>query len=289
MERRKRACDGCVYICYELLAPTNCVQYSCHTRKVKCDKNSSCGRCKRAGRICAYDSIPQKKGPKIKKPHAPRKLLQQKQAAQSTPSYQRCSNSGGLDVFSEIARLFGHIGENLVENCINWFFDRQLNRTSILNRGDLRQAAKNMQSSPEEYCMILALCAYVTLFAETEPSGGTQSGCYVDPSASATVFNQLLAECVQVRNSYNYQNHPTNLTVLTSWLVSCCYLKLQQPQVHFLYLYEGIAQAALLGKAYEQTLLDWLFPLKQSSWTTYTMAQAPWDTSRDPSGWFSIE
>jgi hypothetical protein len=178
-------------------------------------------------------------------------------------------------------RAFGDKPEEFVQNCITWFFANMAERNTSLVEDRVLQAANNTQRSPEECCMIIALFAYVTLFVDKEPPVEMQSDQHIGLSSSATSCDILLAKSEEVRNSYNYRARPTSITIFTSWLYACCYLKLQDLNTYYFYLSEGNAQGWLLGKEHEQTLLDWLFPLKQPSQEMYMIPTPPMDNPGD--------
>jgi hypothetical protein len=240
-----------------------------------------CGNCQRAERICTYHPISQKEEYKEERASIPSKLPQREKATQSTPYPQQYSNFDSLAAVLGSTRVFGHTPEELVQNCITWFLANMAERNTGRVDDRVLQAAYNTQRSPEEHCMIIALLAYGTLFADKEPPVKMQSDQHVGLSSNAMSCKLLLAESERVRNSYDYRGWPTTITSLTSWLYACCYLELQHLNHYYIYLSEGNAQGWLLGKEHEETLLDWLFPPKKPSREMYTIATPPTDSPGD--------
>jgi hypothetical protein len=132
-----------------------------------------------------------------------------------------------------------------------------------------------MERSPESYCVVGALCAYVA----------TQSSFKFGQLRNATSAYALLEVSVRARNDYDCRENPTYMTVLTSWFYYCSYSRLASRNTAWLYLSESPAQAQLLGMNDEQTykhdqfsnpyhpVFFWLFDTRESSCKSSSMAQ----------------
>lgn len=141
----------------------------------------------------------------------------------------------------------------LVEGCIEHFFIHVYPLEPVLHRQRAQEAAVGMEHSIEAYCMIAALCAYVMIQANHKPPISVLPHPELARMSNVGISHVLLEESVRVRQSYDHQENPTHMSVLTSWFYSGCYSGLARENTAWTYLRYATTQAQLLGMHDEET------------------------------------
>lgn len=224
---------------------------SCHRRKVKCigEGTAPCGNCVSAGLACTYNAIPQKKGPKGSRA----KVISELREAQLAAGFPIDFHFDRRSISSAFAHTQDLLLPALVDSCIEYFFAHIYPSEPVLHRQTAQEAVDNMERSAEAYCMIVALCAYAMIHANHKPSITVLSHTKWAHMSNVSIGHVLLEESVRIRQSYNYRENPTHMSVLTLWFYSGCYFGLAHENTAWTYLRDATTQAQLLGMHDEET------------------------------------
>ncbi|KAI9893544.1 MAG: hypothetical protein M1814_006340 [Vezdaea aestivalis] len=232
----KRACDAC------------------HRRKVRCDGKLRCNNCENSALTCTYNAIPQKKGPKGSRA----KVISELRRAQRTPrSY--APDPGQLALInqnhgivsttsmppmqtqhSSFARTPGLLNPQTIDSCLDFFFRNMYPTMPILNRARLQQQLPLLDQSPELYCLICSLCAFMCI-------QGMQSLGDDNPTSSSTHGRILLDEALRVRKSFDHVETASSHSVMTSFFFFGCYFGLDKHATAWYHLREATTLAQILG------------------------------------------
>ncbi|KAI9707432.1 MAG: hypothetical protein M1836_000393 [Candelina mexicana] len=225
MSTVKRACDPC------------------HRRKIKCNgQESPCRNCSQSGLTCTFNAIPQKKGPKGSRAKVITELREVQRQSELAIKVEEKNN--GIDSLSAPpAKARALLSADLVNACIEYFFAKLYPTMPILHRGSLQQAAMNIESSLDTYCLFSSLCAFILIQPGVEcPS--------VDGSPSGTT---LLEETLRIRKRYDYVETATPATVTTSFFLFGCCFGLNKHNTAWFHLREATTLAQILGMQHEST------------------------------------
>lgn len=135
-----------------------------------------------------------------------------------------------------------------VRSCVDFFFLEVYPNQPILGREETNELCAKMEESAEKHCLVIALCAYVTLLPNMAISteGPLEAGRKV---YRATV---LLDELLQVRKGYAYMQSSSTWTVITSYFLFACYSRMENNSLAWFYLREATTIALMLGMHDEQ-------------------------------------
>lgn len=236
-------------------APVKRACDSCHRRKVKCigEGTNPCKNCLSAGLACTYNAIPQKKGPKGSRAKVLSELRENQRNAQLAAGFSPEMTFDGRPTSSSFPRAQNLLQPGLVDSCLDFFFANVYPSTPVLHRQKAQEAVVNMERSTESYCLVVALCAYVMIQANMKVPTFMLSRPEVAQMSNVTLGHALLEESVRVRNSYDFRENPTHMTVLTSWFYCGSYFGLARENTAWAYLREATTQAQLLGMHDEET------------------------------------
>ena len=123
----------------------------------------------------------------------------------------------------------------------------------ILHREQLRRYAQEMNSTPEAYCLVASLCAFVLI----QPGIITRVQRYMETTGETmtglNMGSRILDEVVRVRKQIDYIENPTIHSVITSFFIfgSCFNLNKHNSGSH--HLREATTMALNMGMNDEDT------------------------------------
>jgi len=217
--------------------------------QVRCNGVHPCRNCSQAALLCTYNAVPQKKGPKGSRAKVISELREtQKHSAPALKLQNRLSASDVPPLSSTFARTPGLLGPDVIDVCIDFFFEHLYPTMPILHRARLQQMALGINSSIEDYCLITSLCAFMMI----QPGVKVPAGLATVNLATGTT---LLDEVLRVRKSYEYVETPTTATVITSFFLFGCYFGLDKLNTAWFHLREATTLAQILGMQDESSYM----------------------------------
>lgn len=241
----KRACDAC------------------HRRKVKCDGLNPCRNCSSAQLSCTYHAIPQKKGPKGSRAKVISELREkQHQSTLSTKVSNRMNGLHSPPVAPSLARTPGLLTNEIVKECIEFFFANMYPTMPILHRGMLEQQARFADQDIDTYCLLTSLCAFM-MIQPGMPIPGDPLGLDIMPGANLVSGTLLMEETLRVRKGYDHLENPSLGSLVTSFFLFGCYFGLDLHNKAWFHLREATTLAEILGMQKEDTYLS--FPAIEAS------------------------
>jgi hypothetical protein len=159
----------------------------------------------------------------------------------------------GRTLSTTFKRSQGLLPDGLVGTCLDFFFANMYSSTPVLHRQKAQEAVDSMERSTEAYCLIVALCAYVMIQANTKVPSTMFSQPEVAQMSNLTLGRTLQEESVRVRNVNDFKENPTHMSVLILWFYSGTYHGLALENTAWGYLREATTQAQLLGMHDEET------------------------------------
>lgn len=247
---------------------------ACHRRKVRCSAGQPCKNCGQASLQCTYLAIPQKKGPKgsrakvisdirdtqqqqqkhtlqqaITKPSAPPVTnhdVEQNPFDFNTPPLSPTAHIRNLDLLST----------QTVDSCIRFFFDYLYPTMPIFSRQSLNALALEYRNgTPEVYCLVLSLCAFIMVQPGMSFDGMPMPASYdQDPVAARyRLANLLLKEIYRIRKNIDYVENPTIHSVQISFFIFCSYFGLDKVNTCWYHLREASTLAHMLNMNEEST------------------------------------
>jgi hypothetical protein len=186
---------------------------------------------------CTYNKVPQKKGPKGSRAKVITELRKSQEEAAASPKIL-----DGTTPLSPLASpMFSRQPEplppDLVDACIAEFFDKIYTTIPILHRGWTHQKTSEISTSPDAYCVIGALCAF--MFSQLQSTPTTLSSIAVGQQATGLSL-RLVEDIRRMRNQTDYSENPTASTVLTSFFLSAGLFNLERYNMAWYYLQEAI-------------------------------------------------
>ena len=224
---QKRACDAC------------------HRRKVKCiaDGTRPCKNCASANLTCTWNAIPQKKGPKGSRAKVISELRESQRQAQLAAQRHGLDSPPGSPAQS---RTPGLLSLETITTCVDYFFANLYPTQPILHRQKVDDAIGQMETNPEAYCLVAALCAYMMIQPNIESAD-------VQPVPSIHLGHTLLQEAIRVRKSFNYPENGTVWSVITSFFFFGSYFCLDRHNTAWFHLREATTLAQIMGMQNEAT------------------------------------
>jgi hypothetical protein len=234
----KRACDAC------------------HRRKVKCDGLNPCRNCSSAQLSCTYHAIPQKKGPKGSRAKVISELREtQRQTTLSTKVANRLNGLHSPPCSPSLAPTPGLLTNEIVKECIDFFFANMYPTLPILHRQRLEQQARFADRDIDTYCLLTSLCAFMMI----QPGmaiPGDPLGLDSMPGANLVSGTMLMEETLRVRKGYDHLESPTLGSLVTSFFLFGCYFGLDLHNKAWFHLREATTLAHILGMNKEETYLQ---------------------------------
>jgi hypothetical protein len=231
----KRACDAC------------------HRRKVKCDGVTPCRNCSSAQLTCTYHAIPQKKGPKGSRAKVISELREtQRQTTLSTKVSNRLHGRTSPPCAPSLAPTPGLLTNEIIRDCIEFFFANMYPTLPILHKGRLEQQARFVDQDVDTYCLLTSLCAFM-MIQPGMPIPGDPLGLDSMPGANLVSGTLLMEETLRVRKSYDHLESPTLSSLVTSFFLFGCYFGLDLHNKAWFHLREATTLAHILGMQKEDT------------------------------------
>ncbi|KFY73980.1 hypothetical protein V499_05963 [Pseudogymnoascus sp. VKM F-103] len=236
----KRACDAC------------------HRRKVKCDGLSPCRNCSSAQLACTYNAIPQKKGPKGSRAKVISELREQnRQSALSSKAHARLLAGNAYAsppplCAPTLAPTPGLLTNEIIAQCIDFFFVNMYPTIPILHRGKLEAQARFADRDTDTYCLLTSLCAFM-LIQPGMPVPGDPMGLDSMPGANLMSGTMLMEETIRVRKGYDHLESPTLGSLATSYFLFGCYFGLDLHNKAWFHLREATTLALILGMNKEES------------------------------------
>ncbi|KAI9886744.1 MAG: hypothetical protein M1823_001453 [Watsoniomyces obsoletus] len=254
------------------LAPVRRACDACHRRKVKCDGRKPCQNCRHSTLICTFNAIPQKKGPKGHRARVISELRQRQQQQQQQHAHLELAVHDVLDGTSSSmpirptswAPTPGRLTQELMDACIDFFFNNMYPTMPILDRGKLQRQTQEIHQSQETYCLLASLCAFMMIQPglklaksnagspvnsssphETPP---TTSGEDQDDNAPGRA---MVEEVIRVRKGYDHVESPSVAAVMTSFFLFGSLFCLDRHSTAWYYLREATTLVHMLGMSDE--------------------------------------
>ncbi|PVH84729.1 hypothetical protein DL98DRAFT_397681, partial [Cadophora sp. DSE1049] len=241
----KRACDAC------------------HRRKVKCDGINPCRNCSSAQLSCTYHAIPQKKGPKGSRAKVISELREtQRQSTLSSKVANRLNGINSPPCSPTLTPTPGLLTNDMIKECIEFFFANMYPTLPILHRGRLEQQAMYADQNVDTYCLLTSLCAFMMI----QPGMGIPGdplGLDSLPGANLVSGNLLMEETLRVRKSYDHLETPTLNSLVTSFFLFGCYFGLDLHNKAWFHLREATTLSHILNMQKEDTYVQ--FDVVESS------------------------
>ena len=242
---------------------------ACHRRKVRCTGGQPCKNCGQANLQCTYLAIPQKKGPKGSRAKVISEIRDTQQ--QSVPPLVsptrslKYEQSNSFD-FNSPPRTPSHsqtpglLPQQTIEICIDFFFEHLYPTYPIFKRQKLQDLIDGCENGqPEIYCLIASLCAFIMVQPgmNLSVSGGMGESFEGEPPQSRYGYaSTLIEDLLRVRKGFDYVEHPTLLTVQTSFFLFSSYFSLEKQNACWFYLREAATIAQMMGMHEEATYLS---------------------------------
>lgn len=242
----KRACDAC------------------HRRKVKCDGTTPCRNCNTASLNCTYNAVPQKKGPKGSRAKVISALREdQKLQSLSAQVQNRLNGMAGPPPNPSLAPTPGLLTGELVRESLDFFFAHMYPQIPILSRQRLEQQAVYLDQSPDTYCLLTSICAFMMLQPGMAIPGGDPFGLDSMPGANIVSSNVLVEETMRVRKGFDYIEPPSFNTICTSYFLFACHYGLDMHDKAWFHLREAATMIHLVGMNREEAYAQ-LDPVESS-------------------------
>ena len=121
----------------------------------------------------------------------------------------------------------------LVNACVNEYFDKMYTTVPVVHRGWIQQRAAEVTTSRESYCVVGALCLYILVQLPVQlPLLSKQQ---------ANVLALRLYESIKhMRSQTDYSDSPTTDTIHTSFFLSAGLFSLQRQNNAWFHLQEAI-------------------------------------------------
>lgn len=237
----KRACDAC------------------HRRKVKCDGTTPCRNCNTATLTCTYNAVPQKKGPKGSRAKVISALREdQKLQSLSAQVQNRINGLGGSPPNPSSVYAPGLLTSELIRDCLDFFFANMSPQIPILSRQRLEQQAMYLDQSPDTYCLLTSICAFMMIQPGMVIPGSDPYGVDNMPGADIVSSTVLVEETLRVRKSFDYLEPVSFNTLCTSYFLYACHYGLVMHDKAWFHLREAATMIHMIGMNREETyaLLD---------------------------------
>lgn len=150
----------------------------------------------------------------------------------------------------------GLLTNEMIKDCIEFFFANMYPTLPILHRGRLEQQAQYADRDVDTYCLLTSLCAFMMI----QPGMGIPGdplGLDSLPGANLVSGNLLMEETLRVRKSYDHLETPTLNSLVTSFFLFGCYFGLDLHNKAWFHLREATTLAHILGLQKEETYLQY--------------------------------
>lgn len=141
----------------------------------------------------------------------------------------------------------------LIQTCVDFFFANVYPTQPILHRQRVAETIGQMDTDPEAYCFVAALCGYMLIQPNLELSPCAFDDLDVKPQTNFQLGRALLSEAIRVRKGFNYVETPTVWSVITSFFFFGSYFCLDLHGTAWFHLREATTLALTLGMHEEAT------------------------------------
>ncbi|KAH0566248.1 hypothetical protein GP486_000346 [Trichoglossum hirsutum] len=232
---------------------------SCHRRKIRCVGAPPCNNCRHSDLDCTFNAVPKKKGPsgrRAKIIYAIRaSQLQAKSYATflprtSPPQAPGDNASRDLNLNADDPAAF--VPSPALRSCVDVFFRKMYPTMPVLHKETVYDSLPAMHSSPEAYCLIVALCGVVIVQPRMDSESYPPTAPHRD-SFEWPPVEYLIQETTRGRDRWDYIGNPTLWTVITSFFLFACFFGLDNHNAAWFYLRESITFAELIGLPNEES------------------------------------
>lgn len=208
-----------------------------------------CKNCGHAGLKCTFNAPIQKKGPK----GCRAKVISELRETQHQTSVKSLfdASSPSAPTGAVTMHALGPIPLSLIQCCVDFFFERMYPTQPILDRSRLQQSIANMNTSADDYCFIVSLCAYMIIQPNMQLP--TSLNPESDINSNVSIGMSLLENALHMRKTCNHYENPTPEAVTTSFFLFGCYFCLEKHNTAWFHLREATTLALLMGMHQENT------------------------------------
>lgn len=197
-----------------------------------------------------HNLLTQGKGPKGSRA----KVISELRERQRRPSL---SSSGG-DSFDRpgspaLSRISNSLSPELVQACIDFFFENVYPTQPVLERQSLNQTVAIMYQDTEAHCLVLSLCAFMLIQPHMNVPASMLPGHADMIGSTKAVGMTLIQDVLQVRKRIDPYENPTVQSVLTSFFLFGSYFCLEKHPTAWAYLRDATTVALLLNMHQEQS------------------------------------
>ena len=208
--------------------------------QVRCNGSNPCQNCLQASLSCTYNKVPQKKGPKGSRAKVIAEL-RKSQVDTSSTNFKDGSSPGSPLASPMFSRRPEPLPPDLVDACIDEFFDGMYTTVPVLDRAWIQQRATEITTSPESYCVVGALCVYMIVQSRVK---APSSASPLSPPAAKYQSNltglRIVDDIKYMRTQTDYSDNPTTSTILTSFFLSAGLFSLERQNIAWYYMQEAI-------------------------------------------------
>ena len=151
------------------------------------------------------------------------------------------------------SRVASYLSQELIDNCVDFFFSQMYPTMPILYREQLLQKALEMANSADAYCLITAFCAFMLIQPGIVLKSAQAMSEATTSMTNPKMGHALMEESVRVRKSYDYIENPTVTTTITSFFLFGSCFGLNKHNTAWFHLREATALAQILGMQDEST------------------------------------
>ena len=225
--------------------------------QVRCNGVHPCRNCSQAALVCTYNAVPQKKGPKGSRAKVISELREtQKHSDLTFKLHNRLSGLDFPPMSPTFARTPGLLCQEVIDVCIDFFFEHMYPTMPILHRTRLQQMAQGIDGSIETYCLIASLCAFMMIQPGVKVPEGLAAPGDSSSTANLVTGTTLLDEVLRVRKGHEYVETPTTTTIMTSFFLFGCYFGLDKHNTAWFHLREATTLAQILGMQDERNYMS---------------------------------
>jgi alpha-glucosidase len=202
---------------------------ACRRRKVKCDGQQPCGRCRDAEIPCRTTSVRRKKG---RQGATATVLHELRKAPAPTAQVQSVPSPQPTVISDPFIRQPGLLHPSVVQSCAEYFFPRMLGTVPILLPTTFQDHIARIEDSLHSYCLVAAFCAFV--FAQTGYVSWLNAGNH-----SASLGRLLLDEAMAARRHLDPFSASTRHGITIAFLLYGCQIGMGNQRQAYYFLREA--------------------------------------------------
>lgn len=159
---------------------------------------------------------------------------------------QLAARTQGYDIDDDLKRP-GILSMEMITTCVDYFFANLYPTQPILHRQNVGETIGLMDANVEAYCLVVSLCAYMMIQPNMVLPPGAFEGLEIPPQSSLQLGHVLLHEALHVRKAYDYVEHPSIWSVITSFFFFGSYFCLDKHNTAWFHLREATTLAQIMG------------------------------------------